>query len=36
MDMAPMIISVPPDRTDPDTSKTVKGMFGYGVFAAQA
>lgn len=36
MDMAPMVISVPPDSQDPDTSKTVHGMFGYGVFAAQA
>ena len=36
MDMAPMVISVPPDSSDPDTSKTVNGMFGYGVFAAQA
>jgi ubiquinone/menaquinone biosynthesis C-methylase UbiE len=36
LDMAPMIISVPPDHTDPDTTKTVHGMFGYGVFAAEA
>ena len=36
MGMAPMLISVPPDSSDPDPSKTVNGMFGFGVFAAQA
>lgn len=35
LDSAPMIISVPPDRNDPSTDKTVSGMFGYGVFAAE-
>ena len=36
IDSAPMIISVPPDHSDPSTDKTVSGMFGYGVFAAEA
>ena len=36
LDSAPMVISVPPDHNDPRADKTVHGMFGYGVFAAEA
>jgi hypothetical protein len=36
MEMSPMVVSVPPDHNDPDASKTVRGQFGYGVFAAEA
>jgi hypothetical protein len=36
LEMSPMIVSVPPDHLDPDPNKTVRGQFGYGVFAAEA
>jgi ubiquinone/menaquinone biosynthesis C-methylase UbiE len=36
LEMSPMVVSVPPDHNNPDTSKTVRGQFGYGVFAAEA
>ena len=34
MDMGSMIISVPPSSSNPDTSRTVTGRFGYGIMAA--
>jgi SAM-dependent methyltransferase len=36
LDMSPMLISVPPDHSNPDPDKIVRGQFGYGVFAAEA
>ena len=36
MDMAPMVISVPPDHDEPEAGRTVRGQFGLGVFAAEA